>query len=130
MTFGSSAAVIASALLAVLSGFQLGLALGAPWGAAAWGGRNPGVLPAGLRVASAIVGIGIYPLFALVILAAGRLIADDWLPVAPEVAMWVATGFFLVGTLVNAISRSRIERIWAPVSLALAICSAVVALAR
>ncbi len=124
------AAFIGVALLAVLIGFQLALALGAPWGAAAWGGRNPGVLPTGLRVASGIVAIVVYPVMALVMLAAGSVIDGDWLSVDPSVAMWILTGFFIIGTVVNAISRSPVERIWAPVSLVLAICSAVIALAR
>ncbi len=109
--------------------FQLALALGAPWGAAAWGGRNPGVLPTGLRVASAFVGVVVYPLIALVILAAGGAIADDWLPIGRTVVMWILAAFFVLGTVVNAISRSPIERIWAAVSLALAVCCAVIALA-
>jgi hypothetical protein len=123
------AALIGTLLLVVLMAFQLALALGAPWGAAAWGGRNPGVLPTGLRVASAFVGVVVYPLIALVILAAGGAIADDWLPIGRTVVMWILAAFFVLGTVVNAISRSPIERIWAAVSLALAVCCAVIALA-
>ncbi|MCA1734876.1 MAG: hypothetical protein LC739_01815 [Actinobacteria bacterium] len=43
----------AAALIAVVALFQIMLALGVPWGAAAWGGRNAGVLPTKLRIASA-----------------------------------------------------------------------------
>jgi hypothetical protein len=42
--------------------------------------------------------------------------------------MWVLFGFFVLGTLTNAASRSRIERIWAPVNLILAVCCLVIAL--
>jgi hypothetical protein len=125
MTF---AGLIATALIGALIVFQLALAAGAPLGAMAWGGRNPGVLPTGLRVASAIVGIVVYPLMALVILAASGLISADWLTMDLTVAMWIFTGFFTLGTVANAISRSPPERIWAVVSGALAICCAVIAL--
>ena len=48
------AAAVALALFVVLVAFQLALALGAPWGRAAYGGQTPGVLPAGRRVSSAV----------------------------------------------------------------------------
>jgi len=46
-------AVVLACGLAVVVAFQVSLVAGAPWGAAAWGGSQPGQLPAGLRVASA-----------------------------------------------------------------------------
>ena len=123
-----TAALIAVALIGALVVFQLALALGAPYGAAAWGGRNPGVLPRNLRIASAVVGIVVYPLMAVVILAAAGLIGDDWLPIDPTIAMWILTGFFALGAIVNAVSRSAPERIWTPVSAVLGICCALIAL--
>lgn len=122
------AAVIAVALLGILIVFQLALAAGAPLGFAAWGGRNSGVLPAGLRVASALVGLAVYPLFIAVILAAAALIGDDWLPFDARTVMWVFAGFFALGVVANAVSRSPRERLWSPVSAALAICCVVIAL--
>jgi hypothetical protein len=124
-----TAALIAIALIGALVVFQLALALGAPYGAAAWGGRNPGVLPPNLRIASAVVGIVVYPLMAVVILAAAGLIGDDWLPIDPIVAMWILTGFFALGAVVNALSPSAPERVWSPVSAVLAICCALIAVA-
>jgi hypothetical protein len=123
-----TAALIAIALIGALVVFQLALALGAPYGAAAWGGRIPGVLPRKLRIASAVAGIVVYPLMAVVILAAAGLIGDDWLSIDPAVAMWILTGFFALGAIVNAVSRSAPERIWAPVSAVLALCCALIAL--
>jgi hypothetical protein len=122
------AAVVATILLVVLIVFQLALALGAPLGDAAWGGRNPGVLPGRLRVASAIGGLVIYPLIMLVILDSAGMIQVGWLPATGPAAMWGLTAFFLLGTLLNAASRSRRERIWAPVSLIIAVCCAAIAL--
>lgn len=119
------AGYIALVLLAVLTVFQVALALGAPWGAAAWGGRHPGVLPAGYRVASA-ASIGVYGLIGLTVADAAGLVEvfDDM----PGWLLWVLVGFFALGTLANAVSQSRVERIWAPVSAALVICVAIVAL--
>ena len=128
MTIPEIAAIVAILMLAILCVFQIALAAGAPLGAAAWGGQNPGVLPGRLRVASGVVGVVLYPFLGLVILAAAGLTADDWLPIDPTAVMWFLTGFFALGVLVNAISRSPIERIWAPVSAVLAICCAVIAL--
>jgi hypothetical protein len=122
------AAILAVVLLGILIVFQLALAAGAPLGFAAWGGRNPGVLPTGLRLASAFVGLVLYPTFIAVILAAAGLIGDDWLPVDARIVMWVFAGFFALGVVANAISRSPRERIWSLVSAALAICCAVIAL--
>lgn len=122
------AAILAVALLGILIVFQLALAAGAPLGYAAWGGRNPGVLPTGLRVASAVVGLVMYPIFIAVILAAAGLIGDDWLPFDPRIVMWVFAAFFALGVVANAISRSPRERIWSPVSGVIAICCGVIAL--
>lgn len=120
------AAVVALVLVVVLVGFQLALALGVPWGAAAWGGAHEGVLPTGLRVASGVAGVVVYPAIGWLLAVAGGLVDPGW--EAPVWALWVLVGFFGLGAVVNAISRSRPERIWAPVSLLLAITSAVIAL--
>ncbi|MEX1280438.1 MAG: hypothetical protein AB1Z57_07005 [Acidimicrobiia bacterium] len=120
------AAVVALVLVVVLVGFQLALALGVPWGAAAWGGAHAGVLPTGLRVASGVAGVVVYPAIGWLLAVAGGLVDPGW--EAPVWALWVLVGFFGLGAVVNAISRSRPERIWAPVSLLLAITSAVIAL--
>ena len=122
------AGLIAGALLLILIAFQLALAVGAPLGAAAWGGQNPGVLPGRLRIASAVVALVVYPMMLAVILAAAGLIGDDWLPIDPDVACWILAGFFALGAVVNAISRSQPERIWALVSAVLVACCVLIAL--
>ena len=119
------AAFIALALLALLALFQLGLAFGAPWGAAAWGGRNPGVLPAAYRIASG-VSILVYGLIGLVIADAAGLV--DVFDTVPGWLLWVLVGFFALGTLANAASQSKVERVWAPVSAVIGICVAIIAL--
>jgi hypothetical protein len=122
------AAILAVVLLVVIVVFQLALALGAPWGAAAWGGQNPGVLPRRLRIASAVVAVVVYPLVIAVVLAAAGLIGDDWLPVDGTVAMWVLAGLLGVGALMNVASRSRPERTWGAVALTIGLCCAIIAL--
>ena len=101
-------ALLASLLLAGLAVFQGLLVAGAPLGRFAWGGQNE-VLPAGLRIGSA-VSIALYAVFAVLILhAAGRM---TFLPDGVvSVAMWVLAGFFVLGIAMNAISRSRSERL-------------------
>ena len=119
---------VAVVLLGVVSVFQIALALGAPWGNAAWGGQHDGVLPVGLRIASAVVGLVVYPLIAAFVLASAGLIEADWLPGTGKVGMWVLTGFFSLGAIANFASRSKAERNWGPVSLAIAICCGLIAI--
>ena len=122
----TTAGIVAATLLAVIAIFQIALALGAPWGSAAWGGQHPGVLPPRLRRSSAVVGVVVYPLIiAMVLSAAG--VTGDWLGGAAQPVLWVLSAFFALGTVMNAVSRSKPERIWAVVSLGVAIACAVVA---
>ena len=122
------AAYVAIALLAVIALFQVGLAVGTPWGAAAWGGQHRGVLPMRLRLASAMVAAGVYPLLMAYVASSAELVPGWALPGAGATMMWVLTGIFLLGTVVNAFSRSPIERWWAVIALLVAGCSALVAL--
>jgi hypothetical protein len=121
------AGIVAAVLLAVIAVFQAALALGAPWGAAAWGGQNPGVLPRSLRIASGIAAVVIYPLVIVLVLAGAGLIDDSWLPVDSTVVMWLLAALLGVGALMNAVSRSPQERVWAPVALVAAICCGLIA---
>lgn len=123
------AAVVASALFAVLIAFQLALALGAPWGRAAYGGSEPGVLPPRLRVSSAIA-VVVWTAIALAVARRAGLpvwapVPDAWLPVVA----WVVVGLLVIAVALNAITRSAVERaIWLPTSLALLVAVLVVAL--
>ncbi|MCZ2839648.1 hypothetical protein [Modestobacter sp. VKM Ac-2985] len=120
------AAVVGVALLGGLAVFQVSLIAGAPLGRFAWGGQHE-VLPTGLRIGSA-VSIVVYGLVAVLLLqVAGAL---DVLPRSvADVAIWVLTAYFAVGVLMNAVSRSRPERlVMTPVALALAVVCLVLAL--
>jgi hypothetical protein len=122
------AAVVACVVLAALAGFQACLALGAPWGRLAWGGRHDGVLPAGLRVASA-VSIVLYAGFAAM-LADRADLAHVMADGVSRVGVWGLVGYFGLGVLMNGISRSPGERaVMTPTVLVLGICAVLVALA-
>jgi hypothetical protein len=119
------AAVLGTVLLGCLAVFQVSLAAGAPLGRFAWGGQHT-VLPQNLRVGSS-VSVVLYAVFALLMLqAAGAL---DVLPSGVvDVALWVLTAYFALGILLNAVSRSRPERlVMTPVVLVLAVVSFVLA---
>jgi hypothetical protein len=122
------AAGIAVILLAVIIVFQMALALGAPLGKAAWGGQHEGVLPKRLRIASGVAALVVYPLIVVAILGAAGFVDGDFLPGngGPQL-MWAFGGLFTLGGIANLVSRSTIERYWAPVSIAIAICCAVIA---
>ena len=118
--------IVATVLFGILACFQAALAAGLPWGKAAWGGGQA-ELEVGLRVASGVqvvLAVG----FALVVLRrAGHSVWAPlplrWLPAAT----WVLMGTMVLGTLLNAASRSPIERAWAPVALSLAVLCGIVA---
>jgi hypothetical protein len=113
-------------VLAALAVFQLALAAGAPLGRLAWGGQHR-VLPPRLRVGS-LVSLAVYAFVALV--AWARVGAIDVLPDAfAQVAMWVVFAYFCLGIGLNAISRSRPERLtMVPVCMVLSVLSLLIAL--
>jgi hypothetical protein len=121
------AAVVAACLLGVIAVFQLALAVGMPARQMAWGGQYEGKLPVGLRIASAVAGLVLYPLAIFLILEAGGVTDFDVIPDVGPVGMWVFAGLFAFGALLNLVSRSKAERVWAPVSMGIAICCGIVA---
>jgi len=125
----TAAALVAVVLLAVVAVFQLALALGAPWGAAAWGGQNPGVLPTRLRIASGLAGVVIYPLLIVLVFSAAGWVSIGWLSDLGNLPMWILAVLLGLGALANFASRSPRERIWGPVAGAVAVCCAILALA-
>ncbi len=123
----AEAAAVAFALFtAVVVAFQLGLALGAPWGEYAMGGRFPGRFPPSMRAAAAVQAAILVGL-AVVVLSRGgaitpRLAADagwlGWLPVVVSA----------ISVAVNAVSPSLAERRrWVPIGLIMLATSLVVA---
>jgi hypothetical protein len=124
---GRLAGGVVAAGFVLVASFQAALALGAPWGRAAWGGAHRR-LPGGLRIASAVA-VVLWLVAALVVLARAGY---GWSPIPLSVARWgtwLLFGLLVVGTLMNLASRSRPERlIQTPVAAVLAILCLVVAL--
>jgi hypothetical protein len=121
------AATVAVALLGIVALFQVALALGAPLGGVAWGGRHDGVLPTRLRIASAAAALVAYPLAAVAVLDSSGLVDVGLVPGDGRIVMWLLVGLFTFGTVANLASRSKPERYWALVSMGIAISCAVVA---
>ena len=113
---------------ALVVGFQIGLALGAPWGSYAMGGAFPGQFPPALRMAAAIQAV-ILVVFAAAVLSRSG-IAFPRLFRASRWLAWIAVAFSAFSLLLNLITPSAGERaIWAPVALVLLVSSLVVATA-
>ncbi|MCR2809396.1 MULTISPECIES: hypothetical protein [unclassified Microbacterium] len=113
-------------VLVALAGFQAALVLGAPWGRFAWGGQHR-VLPTRLRVGSAISII----VYAVIVLLAWTKVGV--VPAIPaiigDVGMWIVFGYFCLGIVMNAISRSTSERnVMVPVTIVLTVLSLLIAL--
>lgn len=118
--------LIAVVLLVVIVVFQAALALGAPLGYAAWGGRYAGTLPPPLRLASAVTALVVYPLIIYAVLVAAGLVEGP-LPIDRALLMWVLAGLLTLGSIMNFASPSRREKLWGPVALAIAVCCAIIA---
>jgi hypothetical protein len=112
---------------AIVIGFQLALAAGAPWGAYAMGGTNPGVYPRRLRVAAVAQAV-LIGLFAVIVLEHANLLEIPLLAGLPSL-IWLVVVFSAVSLVLNLITRSTWERrLWAPVALVMLISSVLVAI--
>lgn len=103
---------------AILTGvvilFQFCLSIGLPWGAASMGGKYPGVYPKKMRVVAVVNMILLSVLMMIVLVNAGLTLAQFMS--FSEIAIWFVVGFYGIGTVLNTITPSKIERIWAPVA--------------
>lgn len=124
-------ALLAAALMALAAAFQVGLAAGAPWGAAAYGGRaitGSGPVPTAYRLSSSVAALVLVGA-VWVVLASAAVVSRG--PVAPGVltaVLWGLAALFVVNTLGNARGRHPVER-WGAgsVTAALAVLCAWVA---
>ena len=109
-----------------LSVFQLALALGVPWGRAAWGGVHR-ELPLELRIGSAVA--------LFVWLGSATLIlrrVGYWGPAHPSRLLrkstWLLAGVLSLGSIMNFASSSPWERFgWGPYALGLAVLTFTIA---
>lgn len=121
------AAIIAAVLFAVMGVFQLLLALGLPLGKLAYGGKYER-LPTNMRIMS-LVAIGIFVLGLISVIERAEIIIIFNNPILVLVVVWVITIYLAFNTLLNAISKSKPEKlIMTPLSLILSICCFIVAI--
>jgi hypothetical protein len=102
----------AGALLLLGASFQLALGAGAPWAAAAYGGRAAlpdGRLPGRYRVASLVTAVVLLVIGWLLLLRGGVVGSASDAP-ALTVACWSFAGLFAVNTLGNLAGRHPLER--------------------
>ncbi|NDW52585.1 hypothetical protein [Aliiroseovarius sp. PrR006] len=105
-------------LIAILVCFQACMALGAPWGHLANGGRWRGRLPGFMRVVA--IGQGALLAFMGTAIAARAGIAFDW----PNWTFWAAFAVTIATTIANLATPSRAERrLWGPVTVVLTLCA-------
>jgi hypothetical protein len=122
------AALLFAGFTGVVVAFQLALALGAPWGAAAMGGAFPGAYPPVMRVA-AVVQAMVLVLIAAIVLSRAGVMLPAWRRAARWLC-WPLVAFLGVGVVLNLITPSGVERlIWAPVVTLLFACALRVAAA-
>lgn len=120
------AAIVFTVLTATVILFQLGLAIGMPWGLASMGGKFPGKYPPKMRIV-AIVNMVILSLLAIIVLSRAGLVFPQ-LAAVSAIGIWFVVAFSGFGTIMNTITPSKIERIWAPVAAIQLIASLIVAL--
>jgi hypothetical protein len=114
------AAIAATVGFAGLAIFQLLLAAGARFGAAAWGGTTEGQLPTGLRIGSAI-SIVVYAVAAALILRRAGFRVRWVSHAVARIGSWVLVVLLTLGALANFLSQSPWERfLLGPVTVVLA----------
>jgi hypothetical protein len=105
---------VALTLLAGVGAFQVALAAGAPWGAAAWAGQTSGVLPTSLRIASGVS--------VLVYGGLAGLVATDRPGSSTRRRLLTGASLLMaLGAVGNLASQSPVERLWAPVAATIAL---------
>ena len=122
----SIAAIVFTILTGIVMIFQGCLALGLPWGQASMGGKYPGKYPPKMK-AVAIINMVVLGLFAAIVLSKADLIFPQLKSIS-EMGIWLVVVFMLVGTVLNTIAPSKIERIWAPVAFIQLITSLILAI--
>jgi hypothetical protein len=123
------AAYVYLSLSSVVVAFQVALALGAPWGAYAMGGSDPGQLPSGAR-AAVLVQAAVLVLLAFVV-AARAGIALTRLAAPSKWLVWVAVAVLSLSLVGNTLSSSGGERmLWVPVLILMLASAVLVATGR
>jgi hypothetical protein len=110
------AVVLAGGLL-IVTAFQAALTFGAPLGAAALGGTNPGQLPAPVRLVTGFSAV-VWSFASLLVLARGGRALTPLPEGVTRVGTWVLVGLLGLGALMNFASSSPWERFgWGPFTI-------------
>ena len=121
------AALIFSMLIVIIVLFQIGLAMGMPWGEYAMGGYFPGRFPWTLRLLAIFQGL-LLIIFAIIVLDKAALFRFGFFSI-PSIAIWFVAAFSILTAILNFITKSKKERkVWFPISILLLITSLIVAL--
>ncbi|RFC55648.1 hypothetical protein [Brumimicrobium aurantiacum] len=121
----SVSAIIFCTLTTIVILFQACLAAGLPWGKASMGGKYPGKYPPKMRFV-AVINMLLLAFMGALVLSEANLMFPALKSIA-AIGIWVIVAFFVMGTIMNTITPSKIERIWAPVALIQLISSVIVA---
>jgi hypothetical protein len=126
MSNAATAAILATVVFAALAVLQLLVAAGKPYGRLVWGGAHR-VLPTKLRIGS-MIAVALYAAFTLVLLDRSGLLSVFGAGPIRVIAAWVLVAYLATGIFLNAISRSKPERLtMTPVTAVLAACALVIA---
>jgi len=119
------AAYVFSVLASIIFLFQVALVLGAPWGHLTLGGRYSGRLPGRMRGFAAFSAL-LIALFAAMVLSRAGLVLPGC-ESAARIGIWFVVGYSVLGILMNAMSKSRWERIlWIPVTALMLVTSGLI----
>lgn len=120
------AGIVAAVGFLMVAAFQVVLALGAPWGRAAWGGGHDR-LPQRLRIASGFAAVLWIAASFVVLGGAGYDVSPLSLNVARR-GTWVLFGLLALGALMNLASSSKWERfLMSPIAASLSVMCLIVA---
>ena len=119
-------AIIFTVLTVIIIIFQGCLVAGMPWGTASMGGKFPGKYPPKMRIV-AVINMIILFFIALIVLIRADILVSQLMPFS-KIAIWFVIIYSGIGTVLNTITPSKIERIWAPVAGIQLITSIIVAL--
>jgi hypothetical protein len=106
--------------------FQACLIAGLPWGAASMGGKYPGKYPIKMRLV-ALFNVLLLGLFILIIWIDAGYLLNEYQSIS-SITIWAVVASSAIGTILNTITKSRVERIWAPVALVQLLSSLYIAL--
>ncbi len=119
-------AIIFTVFTGIIIIFQGCLAAGMPWGEASMGGKYPGKYPPKMRLV-AIINIIILVVIEAIVLSRAGFILPQFSEIS-RIGIWFIVAYFSIATVLNTITPSKIERIWAPVALVQLITSIIVAI--